>query len=383
MTSAEYTDNSFENIHKWESLEKHVRDWIERASERIEKANPATIAKEMKYLNENLRAEGLIDLPMQVSTGLPMFTGRTLTLEGVEEGPVFPIDYMKQDQFEGTFRGCAARPVQSDTDMTLIFYDVEISEDENIHLEAPVDGSRVKIERVDADSWEEEVHAAFTVLETVDEEQYAECVNELRKAFWNTGESMLTRMKNLGFHSIALLSSELHKDPENELNEALGLILACSIDQDSLYEVRGVDMHETVNDQGQEVMYLRQMSRERIVKPIEIQYLTYFEVLGVKGEQLDVQILNAVQPVYIFFDPRERQEIAIPLRYFASIKESEHDEESLFSLPRPIGASEVGQYIQNRNGMTCGELSHEYMRREPGKKGFGRGALDNLDDLPA
>lgn len=269
----------------------------------------------MKHLNENLRAEGLLDLPMQVSTGLPMFTGRTLTLEGVEESPVFPIDLMKQDQFEGTFRGCTARPVQSDTDMILIFYDVEISEDENIHLEAPVDGSKVKIERADADSWEQEVHGAFAVLETVDDEDYAECVNELRKAFWNTGESMLTRMKNLGFHSIALLSSELHKESGGELNEALELILASSIDQDVLYEVRGIDMHETVNDKGQDVIYLKQMSRERIVKPIEIQYLTYFEVLDVQGEQVDVQLMNAIQPVYIFLDPRERQEVAIPFRY--------------------------------------------------------------------
>ena len=376
MTNAEYANNSFEKTPNWEVLQEPVLKRIERACARIERANPARIAKELKELNNNLRAEGIIGLPMQVKTGMPMFVAKTLTEEGVTESPVLEPDLMRKNKFEGTFRGFTTHAMQAETDMTLVFYDVELSEKDNLHLEAAVDASKVQVEYTDANSWEQEVHGAFAVLETVDDEDYAETVKELNKAFWSTGGSLLTRMKNLGFHSIALLSSELHREP-GELNNALELILACSIDQDVLYEVKGIDMLETVDKEGKDVIHLKQMSHERIVKPIEIQYLTYFEVLKVAGETVDVQLIDAIQPVYIFLDPRTREEVAIPLRYFASIEESEHDEMTLTSASRAVEA----RYMSKSNGMTCGELSRDYMRREQQAKDFGGTALGNLEDF--
>lgn len=361
MSQPDHLHDNSENKEIGDQFDLYVQRWLEQTATKIECLDIKSADETVGELNKRLANEGLIGIPVTVSTEIPMFIGTLITDQGVNEQIIFEKDLMQQKEYDGIFKGCRARQI-NDPAMTLLFYDVEVSERRGgIRLQAAVDGSNLRLHYPEIDNWQEEIEAAFDMLESIDDADYNQSVRQLREAFWDTDKDLTAYMKTIAIHSIALLSSDYHVVPGNAYNNALQLILTCSLDNDRLYEVSGIDMRENLDQEGNTVVTLEHMNVARVVKPIEVQYGSYFEVQGIDGKDVSAQLYTATQPVYVFLDETARQEIAIPFRYFARIDEID-DDAAMHYEARPV-QSPGSRRFAGKSSKTCGELSHEYDAR--------------------
>lgn len=361
MTSPEQSDNKFEHITDgWSELDPYVQRLVRSAAVSVEFANAETVQRQLLQLNNYFVSEGLISLPARVKTGLPTFMSVSLDEDGVQDIPVVDAELIGKKEYEGIFRGCVIREVAGDQPMNLLFYDIELEHDryQPLRINVLVDEANVQVLYPETDNWDEEVAGAFAVLETVDDEEYQATVEGLQEAFYDTDQPMELRLTTLGIHATVLLAHEKHVE-SGDIVEALGEILMGSLDEELLYSVRGYAVDETRKEDGRPVVAVTKKQKDRIVKPVGIRYVTNFEITQADNKTIDIQLTNALQPAFVFYDVKEDAEFYYPLRYIANVKEFDYNDEQAYDISEASVRYTYGAIGQK----TCGELSHEFNRR--------------------
>ena len=357
MTSVEHQPDSYEHEpRKWEALSAFVKDWIEHASMQIEGLTSEQVGEVVAQLNDKLRDEGLIGAWMQVKTGMAGFYGKALTENGVEDVPVVDIKLLEKDVFEGEFKGCVAMELSQAPGTHLLFYEVGISDDNGgVNLRAPVDGSKVKVDYEEEDTWEEDMRSAFTILESVEDEEYSAIVEDLQDVFWNTEAPLLQRIREIGFYTTELLTLSEYMQRDDQ-QAALGSVLLGSLEDELSYKVAGLSVTEVQRDSAPDTLSATSRHEPRVMRPVGIRYVTNFEVTGVDGDMTSIQPGDTPQPAFVFYDVMGKTEVNYPLRFITSIEDLEYNH--ALGSTRSVFAKSKNGFRQHDK--TCGEQIHDY-----------------------
>lgn len=363
MTEFESTHNSNEHVsHEWQRIDRFVKDKIAQTAQFVEYATPEIVQEQIALLNNFFKSESMIGLDASLTSGMPLFIGKQLTSEGVTDYSIIDKNLIGNGVFYGTFQGCVAQPIQADKEATMLMFDIAVDDHpDGLHIQAPAEFSELQVKYPTlGDTWEENVDGAFSVLETIEDDELRGSVDGLMEAFWNTDQPLLLRIRTIGLFAIEIAA---HKEVADfqEAQDALDTILDSVLEDELLYSVQGLQTDEIAYENGESDIDTIDLRNPLVLKPHTISWMSNFEITGTTEGEIDIEVDELKQPVLVFIDPKHRVTVNFPWRYITHIEEHEFDH-TYGGTVRTVGRSKsvLGQY----DGVSCGEWSLAYQKEQ-------------------
>ena len=209
------------------------------------------------------------------------------------------------------------------------------------------------------------------MLEAVDDTDYKQSVMALQTEYWNTGGALLTRLKSIGIFSSALLAHPLNDDT---LEEAIGTVVAFSLEDHMTYKLAGVRVSDEVDEDGEEALGLVSVRSPQYMQRATVRLVDNFDFTEDHRGEFDINATDTYQPAFVFFNLQKRIEEVFPLRFLSQIEEYEYDPDDFAD-----GSYEIATrtYAPGENFMTHGEIYRDYLRREARRAAIGQKAIQD------
>lgn len=343
-------------------LKKRVREVSAGAVD-----TPTGARGEVAQLNKLFESEGIIGQQVRLDTDIPMIVGSTVTDNGVVNETVVDTELIGREYHQGTFLGCEVLFGSEDPSRPYLLYAVEIEKGsyDRLVVKGLIESSDVLLQEKgtgDADAEKDEddeiILEAFEILEAVQDEAYQQDVRALQAEFWNTDSDLLQRLKVMGIIATALLASSENDD---DREEAIGTIIAYSLEEHMTYAVTGVCAQEIKTESGEEMVSLRAVHGKQFMQRATVRLIDDFELGADDSGDFDIRLTGEFQPAFVFFNIRERIEQTYPLRFLSYIEEEEYDPAVFEKDSYEVAAQ---RYAPSGGFKTHGEQYREYEARE-------------------
>ena len=372
MTDIDNQEHSPNNQpDRWAKLDKYLEKKVAEASRAVSRGMRGA-AEDVEQLNKIFESEGLIGLPAYTDADIPLVVGSTVTDNGVIEEAVVSVDMIKAKKYSGTFCGCVIeRSGSGDSDAHLMYVlEADKGSYDQLLVKFLTDDGRLYVEEQQkTDELDEIVTEAFEILEAVKDEQYSNDVSSLQLEYWNTGGDLLTRLKSIGIFASSLLAHPLSND---ELEEAIGTIVAFCLEDNMTYKLAGIRVSDEVDEDGEEALGVVSVYSPQYMQRATVRLVDNFDFSESEQGGPDIICTNTYQPAFVFFNLQKRVEEVFPLRFLSQIEEYEYNSDDFVDNSYEVAAR---HYAPAGGFMTHGEIYREYMQREARLAALGKASV--------
>jgi hypothetical protein len=373
MTNIDHHEHPpFKQPERWVKLDKYLKKEVAKTSGLVSRGDGAA-DEEVTRLNKIFESEGILGQVVASDADIPFVVGSMVTDSGVVEETVVSVDMLKEERYQGIFRGCRIERVgfeQGDAHLVYILEAEKGSYDLLLIKILTSDGD-IYVEEQERDEVDEIVIDAFRVLEVVEDEEYKQSVMGLQAEYWNTGGDLLTRLKSIGIFSSALLAHPLNDD---SLEEAIGTVVAFSLEDNMTYKLTGVRASDEVDEGGEEALGVVSVYTPQYMQRATVRLVDNFDFNETETGEPDINCTGTYQPAFVFLNLQKRIEEVFPLRFLSKIEEYEYDSDDFADGSYEIAAR---TYAPGGNFMTHGEIYREYLRREALRATLGQTAVQD------